>query len=148
VKPVELAQILKKLDQWLPIPEASTPGEPAPDVRTDVADLAPPIDHAIVASIWGADESSGRDVLAAFRRANDTDAAVLMRAVGTRDNPQVVYTAHRMLGASKWVGALQFAGACEEIEQASRSGDWDAVTLGMDVFQHEWLRLNTYFDSL
>jgi HPt (histidine-containing phosphotransfer) domain-containing protein len=60
---------------------------------------------------------------------------------------QVAQFAHRMGGASKMVGALAFAAACEHIERACRAGDWQAVLAGMPAFEAERSRLAAYFEG-
>jgi hypothetical protein len=52
-----------------------------------------------------------------------------------------------MAGASKMVGALAFAAACEDIERASRSGDWEAIRAGMPAFERERMNLAAYFQA-
>ncbi|MNG35611.1 Hpt domain protein [compost metagenome] len=63
------------------------------------------------------------------------------------DAAQVALFAHRMAGASKMVGALAFAAACETIDRASRTGDWQAVLAGMPAFDQERMRLAAYFEG-
>ena len=139
VKPVELIHILKKLDQWLPIPR-----KPAllSAVKVD------PIDRTVLAEISGGDAATERDIFIDFRRVNDEDAAMLKRAVATNNFPQVARAAHRIKGASGMVGALALASVCERIEQASRANDWTTVTADMHAFHEEWVRLNAHLDSL
>jgi response regulator RpfG family c-di-GMP phosphodiesterase len=152
VKPVEMTELLKKLDQWLPIPEAAaapseksgkTSDAPAPDV-----DAAAPVDRSVLAAISGGDEAAERDILKDFRRANDEDATMLKLAVAKSDIPQVTRATHRIKGASRTVGALGLASVCERIEHASRSNDWKTIEANMGTFHQEWIRLNAYFDSL
>jgi signal transduction histidine kinase/CheY-like chemotaxis protein/CHASE3 domain sensor protein/HPt (histidine-containing phosphotransfer) domain-containing protein len=140
VKPVELSKILEKLDRWLPIPQfAAMPPATA---------RAAPLDLSVLAGMSGGDAAIERDIVSDFRLVNDEDAAMLMRAVATSDMRQVIRSTHRMLGASRTVGALGFASVCERIEEASRASDWAAVTANMDAFLQEWTRLNTYSDSI
>ncbi|MEK6245519.1 MAG: ATP-binding protein [Pseudomonadota bacterium] len=134
-KPAELTELLKKLDQWLPIPEAR-------------AGAAAPVDRSVLAAISGGDAAAERDILIDFRRVNDEDAAMLKQAVSNTDIPQVTRATHRIKGASRMVGALGLAGVCERIENASRANDWTTVKAGMGAFHQEWIRLNAYFDSL
>jgi len=108
---------------------------------------APPVDRSVLARISGGDPSTERDILADFRRVNDEDAAALDRAVAATDGAQVTHSAHRMLGASRMVGAPAFASVCETIEHASREGDWTRITASMAPFHLEWNRLNTYLDT-
>ena len=87
------------------------------------------------------------EVLAAFRRTCEEDSAGLREAVAAGDAAQVAPFAHRMAGASKMVGALAFAAACEQIDRASRVGDWKAVLAGMPAFERERMHLAAYFES-
>ena len=142
VKPVELPQILKKLDQWLPI-QAAVPAE-----ESDKGANAGPVDRSALAAISGGNAVAERDILMDFRRVNDEDAAMLEQAVAASDIPRVTRATHRILGASRMVGALALAGVCERIERASRASDWTTIAAGMEAFHLESTRLNAYFDSL
>lgn len=133
-KPVELTQLLKMLDHWLPIPGGSV--------------AASVVDHSVLAAICGGEAGVAREVLTDFRRVNDEDVAVLEQAVADIDIPRVGHAAHRIKGASMMVGALGLAGVCERIEHASRSNDWIAVEANMGAFHEEWMRLNAHLDSL
>ena len=98
--------------------------------------------------LGGGDDNTVRHILATFRAGNDQDAAKLRQAVAASDMFQVTHCAHRMLGASRMVGAQEFAGVCEQIHYASRAGDWNIVNDCMQAFEREWERLNAYFDSV
>ncbi|MDM0110872.1 response regulator [Variovorax sp. J22R133] len=148
VKPVELAQLTEKLDRWLPIPRAPSSSAAAAGAASPQAvPSAGPIDEALLTSTCGGDASMVGEVLAAFRRTCEDDSAGLRQAVSADDVPQVTQFAHRMAGASKMVGALAFATACEHIDRASRTGDWNAVLGGMPVFEQEQARLAAYFEG-
>ena len=147
VKPVELVQMLEKLDQWLPIPGEENMPVHAP-VTSPRVETSLPVDRSVLAKISGGDASTERDILTDFRRVNDEDAAALDRAVAATDGAQVTHSAHRMLGASKMVGAPAFASVCEAIEHAGREGDWTTITASMEPFHVERNRLNTYLDTV
>ncbi|APV49907.1 hypothetical protein BWI17_09555 [Betaproteobacteria bacterium GR16-43] len=142
VKPVELAQILEKLDHWLPLPS------PKPVAAPD-RDLFPaPVDASVLAEASGGDEEIQLQILLDYRRANDLDAIVLERAVARHDNVLVASIAHRLLGASKVVGAHGIAKVCNRLESAGRSSDWTSVSDGMRVLHRELERLNAHVDQL
>jgi len=151
-KPVELTELLKKLNQWLPIPApGSTPAETSSkgsDALAQGANAAAPLDRSVLAAISGGDATAERDILLDFRRVNDQDAAMLEQAVAKSDIPQVTRTTHRIKGASRTVGAMGLAGVCERIEHASRANDWPTVEANMGTFHQEWMRLNAHLDSL
>jgi HPt (histidine-containing phosphotransfer) domain-containing protein len=147
-KPVELAQILKKLDQWLPIPaSAALPSASTPQPPQETA-TAPPLNHAHLAAISAGNSATERTLLADFRDANREDGALLKHAVATQDQLEVARTTHRMSGASKMMGALSFAAVCDGIGAASRSGDWTTVGNMLQAFDEELMRLNRYCEAL
>jgi signal transduction histidine kinase/CheY-like chemotaxis protein len=150
-KPVELTELLKKLDGWLPIPEAdAAPAGQSGDSSNAPAPwaAAAPVDRSVLAEISGGDAAVERDIFLDFRRVNDEDAALLKQAVTQSDIPQVARASHRIKGSSKMIGALALAGVCERIEHASRANDWTTIEASMGAFHREWTRLNAYFDSL
>ena len=147
VKPVELAQLIEKLDRWLPLPQAPSPPAAPTGSSPEAAPSASPIDQALLTATCGGDASVVGEVLAAFRRTCEDDSARLRQAVAVDDVAQVTQFAHRMAGASKMVGALAFAAACENIERASRVGDWKAVLAGMSAFEPERMRLAAYLEG-
>jgi len=148
VKPVELLQLLKKLDQWLPIPDESMIAGAAPVERNRVAAAAGPLDATVLAATLGADPALQRNLLASFRRVNDQDAAALRSAVAAGDLPAVAHAAHRMHGASRTIGAVGYARICERLEGSGREGDLTAVSFSMEDLHRELTRLDSYFDSI
>jgi signal transduction histidine kinase/CHASE3 domain sensor protein/HPt (histidine-containing phosphotransfer) domain-containing protein/ActR/RegA family two-component response regulator len=146
-KPVELRQILEKLDRWLPIPGMSTPPSAAAG-EGPAAPASAPVDRSVLAAMLGGDDATERDVLVDFRRTNDKDAAMLEQAVAANDVPQVTRATHRISGASRMVGAHALAGVCDRIGHAGRSRDWPAVAEELGAFHREWTRLNAYVDAL
>ena len=149
-KPVKLTELLKKLDQWLPIPEQSDTPSVQFGGRSDAPapGAAAPVDRSVLAEISGGDAGAERDILLDFRRVNDEDAAMLKQAITNSDIPQVTRASHRIKGACRMVGAMGLASVCEHIEHASRANDWNTITVYMGAFHQEWMRLNAYFDAL
>jgi two-component system, NarL family, sensor histidine kinase EvgS len=129
-KPVELNDLAKKLDRWLPI-----------------AHPAAPLDRSVLAGLTGGDVTAERDILMDFRRANDEDAAMLKRAVDRSNSLEVTTASHRIKGASKMIGAMGLATVCERLERASRAEDWLAVRANMGAFENELERLNRYYEE-
>jgi CheY-like chemotaxis protein len=147
VKPVELVQLSDKVDRWLPLPQAPSPSAASADSSPEANASAGPIDQALLEAKCGGDATMVSEVLAAFRRTCEDDSIGLRQAVAADDVAQVTLCAHRMAGASKMVGALAFAAACESIDRASRTDDWGAVHAGMPVFERERMRLADYFEG-
>jgi CheY-like chemotaxis protein/HPt (histidine-containing phosphotransfer) domain-containing protein len=153
-KPVELARLLTKLEQWLPIPKAGTTSSDKSGIRPDTAAAtatsgpAAPFDRSVLAAIYGDDAAGERAMLTKFRRAVDEDAAKLEQAVASNDMSQVAHASHRAKGSCLIVGAGALAGVCARIEQASRANDRATVEASMDAFRLELLRVKTYLDAL
>jgi signal transduction histidine kinase/CheY-like chemotaxis protein/HPt (histidine-containing phosphotransfer) domain-containing protein len=129
-KPVQLTDLSKKLDHWLPIVQP-----------------AAPLDRSALASLTGGDIVAEREILMDFRRANEEDAAMLKRAVAGSNIPEVTTASHRIKGASKMIGAMGLAAVCERLERASRAEDWPTVRANMGAFEHELGRLNQYCEE-
>jgi len=129
-KPVELNELSKKLDHWLPI-----------------ARPAAPLDRTALASLTGGDVAAEREILMDFRRVNAEDAAILKRAVDGSNSLEVTTASHRIKGASKMIGAMGLAAVCERLERASRADDWLTVRANMGAFEHELERLNHYCEE-
>jgi CheY-like chemotaxis protein/HPt (histidine-containing phosphotransfer) domain-containing protein/two-component sensor histidine kinase len=145
VKPVELSQLMEKIEQWLPIPQEPAPPAAAAGPSPAAAPSVIPIDQALLTANCGGDAPMEGEILATFRRTCDEDGSGLEAAVAAGDPARVTHFAHRMGGASKMVGALEFAAACEHIDRASRAGDWKEVLAGMPAFERERMRLADYF---
>ncbi len=151
VKPVALSQILKVLDQWLPIPARAPVLLPPTTIASEPVDPAPatgPVDRSVLAEISGGNAATERDILTDFRHANDDDALMLEEAVANRDISQVTRATHRMVGASRVVGALEFASVCQRLGHASRAEDLETLALEMAAFHEEYAHLNHYLDTL
>jgi CheY-like chemotaxis protein/HPt (histidine-containing phosphotransfer) domain-containing protein len=148
-KPVQLASLRTKLDQWLPLPTAEAKQSPPvlkpPATR---AEAIGPLDRLVLAEISGGDQTVERQILADFRRTNDGDAVMLRQAVDKNDMSQIRRASHRIKGASRLIGAVGLARVCQHIESLSTTRDGNAVEASMAAFHQELEQLNAYFDSL
>jgi signal transduction histidine kinase/CheY-like chemotaxis protein len=129
-KPVELSKLATKLQLWVPPREIDLPVEPA-----------------ALAGISLGNEAVARDILRRFQSFNQRDAALLHEAYSQWDTAAVVVACHRIKGATRTIGALALAEACERIESSGRGGDWSGAGDAMKSFARELDRLNTYIDS-
>jgi PAS domain S-box-containing protein len=132
-KPVEMLQLARKLDQWLPVPDLAGPSaEPG---------AAEPIDRAVLAELSDGDPETEREILESFRRYNEEDAVKLRKALQSGDLAEVTRAAHRMKGASRTLGASGLAAVCERIEQASRANFAEGVAVNVEALDRELGRL-------
>jgi PAS domain S-box-containing protein len=137
VKPVNLRRLRAALSHWLPLaPPVPAPGAP-PSTRA-------PVDRSLIAATWGDDPATLREILGYFQRSNDEDVGKLRAAVAGGDLTAAGRAAHRMLGASRMVGAADFAAACERLQRAIKDGELAAVREELAGFEQAWLRLNAW----
>jgi signal transduction histidine kinase/CHASE3 domain sensor protein/HPt (histidine-containing phosphotransfer) domain-containing protein/ActR/RegA family two-component response regulator len=129
-KPVELNDLARKLDQWLPIVPVSAP-----------------LDRSVLTELTGGDAAAEREILVDFRRASDDDVAMLKRAVDAADFPNVTTASHRIKGASGMIGATALAAVCERLERAARASDGKSIQAIMAAFHGELKRLNSYCEE-
>jgi signal transduction histidine kinase/CheY-like chemotaxis protein/HPt (histidine-containing phosphotransfer) domain-containing protein len=140
VKPVELSQILKKLDQWLPIPaEHDAMSESTGSLVLDVT---------VLAAISGGDPVTEREILLDYRGAIGDDIAMVKKAVAGKNILETTRAIHRIKGASQTIGAVRLATVCERIEKASRDDDWTRVVANMSAFEEESQQLNVHLSRL
>ena len=145
-KPIDLAQLLEKLKQWLPEhPVAQPPARRITYARFDDASV---VDPAALAEFSGGDATFERDMLVRFRRYNTEDGQLLMNAVEKREIGEVAHASHRIKGASKTIGAMGLAAASERVERASRANDWAGVDSHMDAFRREFDLLDAHIATV
>ena len=149
-KPVHLAALQKKLDQWLPLPdmegvEDKHAHEPRPGIGDEYAEV---FDRSALAAITAGLPTAETEILADFQRANDEDAAALRAAVRENDLAAISHASHRMKGASRMVGMKRLAAVCEVVEHASRSSDLPTVKRNMETLGRELERVNGYINSV
>ena len=143
-KPVELATLMRRLDQWLPTQRrvSSTTGSIAS------SGASAELDRSVLAELSGGDAGVERDILLDFRRVNDADALILRRAVSDGDMSLVTRISHRIKGACRMIGAKSLAKACADIEDASRAGDFIGTREQMSAFQVHLSNLNDQLEML
>jgi CheY-like chemotaxis protein/HPt (histidine-containing phosphotransfer) domain-containing protein len=134
-KPVEIAQLMKVLDRWLPVPETQA-------MPLDV--LAPTLDRSVLPTLVGGHRAIEEQILLEHHSSTDADALALRRAVAAGDGTAVARMAHRIKGASVTVGAHELARVCDRVERASREFNWKSVEAQMVLFEAEWRRLDVH----
>ena len=152
VKPVDLADISRKLEQWCPVPGISRPDTVVPQLLPLAVDRPDPgkglLDHRLMDAITGGDARTQVEMLTEFRRVNELDTTALRRTAHACVFAEVRMLSHRIKGASLMLGATALAEQCERVEAAGASGDAIRLRSAMDDFEPELLRLNEYVDTL
>ncbi|MFN4236881.1 MAG: ATP-binding protein [Vogesella sp.] len=130
-KPLSLGTLKAMLEKWmtqaneeaLQAQETHNLPAAADDGAQQQFASAMPIDRSVLEVYSGGDWMMERAILDEFLLANDDDVAVLQKAVSERDAERVAWSAHRIKGASRMVGALMLGDAAELLEKAGKAGE-------------------------
>ncbi len=157
VKPVDLAGIGGRLEQWLPL--AVDGGMKT--IPAALADLPPPsaagrrpaagkalIDHLLLHEITGGNVQTQAEMLLEFRRVNTLDTDALRKAGGANDFAEAMKYSHRMKGACLMLGATELAEHCRKIEAAAAARNPGELQTAMTAFEPALIQLNDYLDNL
>ena len=120
IKPVNLVDLMGRLDQWLPLPAED--GAPVPATAPAAANGAV-FEPGVLDAITGGDADVEREVLLDYREANAADLAGLAGEIEGADAAPALLRVHRIKGAARTVGAVRVAQACERLEEALRAAD-------------------------
>jgi CheY-like chemotaxis protein/HPt (histidine-containing phosphotransfer) domain-containing protein len=126
-KPVELRPLLEKLARWLPIAQRD------PALRS--------VDTAMISSTWGCDAATIRHIVDVYHRTAGEDCAALRDALARRDLDSVREVAHRMLGASRTVGARDLSESSERLRLAAHEGSWEAIATAIAAIEAQYAQL-------
>jgi two-component system sensor histidine kinase EvgS len=87
----------------------------------------------------GGDRPTAREILAEFLASDARDRSALVAAI-ERKNPDEIYLhAHRIKGASRAIGALEYAACAGDIETAAFAGaDIGPMMLALDASRAEF----------
>jgi PAS domain S-box-containing protein len=150
-KPVELGALLKALDRWLPLPDASNgAGAKMPVALANAVNgqNASPIDRTKLAEVSLGDQAFEREMLTDFRAAAEEDAKLLVAALDAGDCAAITRISHRIKGASQTIGAMSLAVISEQMEKAGRADDHAGIAAAREPLFHEVERLQQYLETL
>lgn len=117
----------------------------APRIASEVSPTeTPPVDLDVIAASFGTDAVGSHAMLRDFVAINAEDVQSLNAAVGDRDAPAVARHAHRVLGASKMVGALALARVAARLEALAATCDWRRITAVAAVLITECRRVESF----
>jgi CheY-like chemotaxis protein len=115
VKPVDLRDLMERLDLWLPLPVA----EPLPLLAAGGASPGrEPFDVSMLELITAGDAALERELLEDFLRSNAADLAALQLAMDAGDDRHAALQVHRIAGAAQTLGAADFLAACRALHAA------------------------------
>jgi HPt (histidine-containing phosphotransfer) domain-containing protein len=118
-KPTDLNELRQKLAQWLPKENLVAVADQ--ELRTKFEKLAV-LDMQVLKQ-FSSEPAMQAELLREFDKQNQIDLAQLHEALRHGDAAALKSAAHRMKGASRMMGALQFEQVCCAIETAAAHAD-------------------------
>lgn len=103
-----------------------------------------PVDLEVLAESFGTDAIGSHAMLSDFVEFNAEDVQSLHAAVDDRDARAVARHAHRVLGASKMVGAAALARVAARLETLAATCDWRRITAVASVLVAECRRIEHF----
>jgi CheY-like chemotaxis protein/HPt (histidine-containing phosphotransfer) domain-containing protein len=125
-KPAELNALRQTLARWVASSGAAPPGPddaPTPASQTDPVAALTLLGLGRIAST----PAERAEILVDFISNSESDLSDLRAAQRVADHPACARIAHRMVGSSRMIGAIELAGVCEDMERAARQGSSDDV---------------------
>jgi HPt (histidine-containing phosphotransfer) domain-containing protein len=144
-KPLQLDDLKKILDTWLPSAASSldSHAEVAPRVAADRA-----VDVSVLESIVGSDPAVILEFLNDFRISATKIGAELKTACVDRQPARASQHAHKLKSSARTVGALALGELCAEIEAVGKAGRTEALAALLPLFEQELDAVNAFLDSL
>jgi len=125
-KPVDLAQLRRVLDRFLPLAGPATeeggtvPVDPAPPAPAPAPAFAlPPLDVDALAGLFDGDTEFVRQLLGEFVASNVASHRWLVESLAQAAWDDVRQAAHKLAGSSRTVGARDLAQAADAVELAA-----------------------------
>jgi len=150
-KPAQLADLKAMLEKWLPVATQSMPVEAMPALAAPTALAAAvsvSVDVSVLKALVGDDPEMIRELLHDFRRSATGIAAELRTAYAAGQARASGAAAHKLKSSARAVGALVLGELCEEIEQAGKAGQVEALTTLLPRFEAEMAAVDEYLGSL
>jgi PAS domain S-box-containing protein len=125
-KPAELNALRKTLSKWLPPGAAATLGSDEVTTAASQVDQVAALSLAALGKI-ASTPAERTAILVDFISNSESDLSDLRAAQNIPDLPACARIAHRMIGASRMIGATELATVCEDMERAARTGSVEDV---------------------
>lgn len=135
-KPGSMQALAECLSQWQGWKAASEDGTANPPQAAGT-----PIDLGVIAASFGTDAAGSHAMLRDFVEINAEDVRSLHAAVEARDPGAVARHAHRVLGASKMVGAAALARVAARVEALAATRDWCRIAAVASLLVDECRRI-------
>ncbi|MFB9158425.1 ATP-binding protein [Chromobacterium violaceum] len=146
-KPLSILALEATLRKWMGSMSGSPPDGAAAssDVpgKAEVAEPPPldapriPVDRSVLEVYSNGELSVELEILREFQTGNSEDVAELRAAMAAEDAERIGFSAHRIKGASRMVGANGMGDAAEAVEKAGKARDLELARKKMVFFEDQ-----------
>ncbi|MEO5347095.1 MAG: EAL domain-containing protein [Magnetococcus sp. YQC-9] len=126
-KPIELNDLQRILQRWLPkAAPAAARTDMAPATKSE--QTGPVLDQNYLTRVVGRIEAKEtRDLVDLFTSTVRHDFPACQRHLEASDGGSLALLMHKLKSSARMVGALNFAGVAEKLEEAAKTGRYDAA---------------------
>ena len=148
-KPVELEELRKALEKWVPREKSSELTNKA-DEESKVAGSAKVIDLEVLQQSVGDKPKTHRNLLKSFIRSLPEAVGDIEDAFAWRNHEKLAEAAHKLKSSARSMGALKLGNLCQRLETAGRNKEWSELeaTMPQMLVEDEQVRqfINNLFD--
>jgi HPt (histidine-containing phosphotransfer) domain-containing protein len=155
-KPVEMAVLLSKLEQWMgdggiahaanESPEVGHGG--AYDVKSAPTEANSAINPQVLMDMFGDDEETCTEILQDFLDPSWTIIEEIHDGHTTRSSESVQQASHKLKSAAFSIGAEALGDQCQRIEAAAKADDWQTIDLVVPAIRGSMEKIAAYIKQL
>ena len=146
-KPVEISELRRIVERYLPPVTDAAPVAEAPSQRP-AKQAKPPLDTSTLATLFDGDDDFVRQLLQEFLTSNRATRDRLVKGLEARVWEEVRQAAHKLAGSSRTVGAGELAAAGDAIEVAVVEGRLEGMDALVAHAGTELERVAAYIEGL
>ena len=136
-KPVELEDLRKALDKWVPQGSKVAPAALAPATPTPAAPTPEKVvDFSVLTHSIGDKPELQCDLLKSYLDALENEFEQIQRAFAWKNSEQISEYSHKLKSSSRSLGVIGVAQACEEIESSAKQVLWPQLEELMPSLRH------------
>jgi len=154
-KPVEISKLNLALKKWMPKIAGRTDGKLRSEPSVSNAEPASdspsgkiPVDVTSLKELFGDDQDTIVEILKEFVEPSQECSDEVITALAESSLDKVSSGAHKLKSAARSIGAIEVADLCEEIESASKKGDWEPVKSLAPRLKNELDQVVDYINNL
>ena len=147
-KPISLADLKAKLEQWLPAAPSADLRVAAGRPTVPQVALVPPVDLNALKALIGDNESTIREVLQDYMNRSTGIAVELRAACRTGQSAVARAAAHKLKSSARAIGALALGELCADMERAGAAADIAALAEKLPLFDRELAAVDAYLRTL